>query len=76
MTQIMLKGNPIHTSGSLPAVGTHAPDFILTKKDLAEITLTKDLQGKTILLNIFPSVDTPTCATSVRNFNKIAASLK
>jgi thiol peroxidase len=76
MTQITLKGNPIHTSGTLPAVGTHAKDFTLTKTDLSEINLKKDLEGKTVVLNILPSVDTATCAASVRMFNKTAESLK
>jgi thiol peroxidase len=75
MTQITLKGNPIRTIGSLPAVGSQAVDFTLTKTDLSEINLKKDLTGKTVVLNIFPSVDTPTCANSVRKFNQTAESL-
>lgn len=75
MTNITLKGNPIHTVGSLPAVGTQAPDFKLTKTDLSEVSL-KDFAGKKIILSIFPSVDTPTCATAVRQFNEKAAKLK
>lgn len=68
MATITLKGNPIHTSGELPAVGSAAPDFTLVKTDLGAVSL-KDLAGKTVVLSIFPSVDTPTCATSVRRFN-------
>lgn len=74
MAEIKLKGNVIHTKGNLPAIGTNAPNFTLTKTDLSELNL-KDLAGKKIVLNIFPSVDTPTCATSVRTFNKEAANL-
>ena len=68
MAQITLKGNPINTSGKLPQIGTTAPDFVLTKTDLSDISL-KDFAGKKIVLNIFPSVDTPVCAMSVRKFN-------
>ncbi|MEL6891496.1 MAG: thiol peroxidase [Actinomycetota bacterium] len=73
MAEVTLRGNPIHTSGDLPAVGSDAPDFSVVGGDLGEIT--KDsLAGKKVVLNIFPSVDTPTCATSVRTFNERAAS--
>ncbi|MCP3663476.1 MAG: thiol peroxidase [Gammaproteobacteria bacterium] len=68
MAQITLKGNPINTSGTLPAVGSQAPDFVLTKTDLSDVSL-KDLQGKRVILNIFPSIDTDICAASVRHFN-------
>lgn len=64
----------VNTSGQLPAVGSVAPDFVLVKNDLSEISL-KDLRGKTVILNIFPSLDTGTCAASVRRFNKEAAAL-
>lgn len=74
MATITLKGNPIHTSGDLPHVGQAAPDFTLTKTDLSEIKLT-DFKGKQVILNIFPSIDTPTCATSVRKFNQEASTL-
>ena len=74
MATITLKGNPITTSGSLPAVGSKAPDFSLAKIDLSNVSL-KDFAGKKLILNIFPSVDTPTCATSVRKFNVEAAKL-
>jgi thiol peroxidase len=72
MAQITLKGNPIHTSGDLPAVGADAPDFTLVAADLSE-KKGSDYAGKTVVLNIFPSVDTPVCATSVRTFNEKAA---
>jgi thiol peroxidase len=75
MAQITLKGNPIHTCGTLPAVGSTAPDFVLTKTDLSDVSL-KDFVGKKIVLNIFPSIDTPVCATSVRKFNAEADKLK
>ncbi len=68
MATITLKGNPISTNGELPAVGGKAPDFRLTGIDLADVSL-GDFAGKTVVLNIFPSVDTPTCAASVRRFN-------
>ncbi|MXR38196.1 thiol peroxidase [Craterilacuibacter sinensis] len=71
MPTITLRGNPIEVSGSLPAVGSQAPALNLTNGDLAEVTLA-DFAGNKIL-NIFPSVDTPTCATSVRKFNEQAA---
>lgn len=68
MAQVTLKGNPINTIGELPEVGETAPDFLLTKTDLTDVTL-KDFEGKSIVMNIFPSVDTPTCSMSVRRFN-------
>lgn len=74
MANITLKGNPITTVGELPKVGTTAPDFRLVKCDLSEVSL-KDFAGKKLVLNIFPSVDTPTCAASVRRFNVEAAKL-
>lgn len=74
MAKITFKGSPVNTSGQLPAVGTTAPDFTLVKADLSEVTL-KDLKGKNIVLNIFPSLDTGVCAASVRRFNKEAANL-
>lgn len=72
MATTHLRGNPVNTSGELPAVGSKAPEFALVKQDLSEVTL-GSLAGKKIVLNIFPSVDTPTCATSVRKFNAEAA---
>lgn len=74
MANITLKGNSIQTLGELPAKGTKAPDFELTKNDLSKATL-KDFQGSRLVLNIFPSLDTGTCAASVRRFNKEAANL-
>ena len=74
MADITLKGNTIHTAGNLPAVGSKAPDFKTTKSDLSDVSL-KDFAGKKIVLNIFPSVDTATCAMSVRKFNAEAAAL-
>jgi thiol peroxidase len=68
MATITLKGNQIHTSGNLPAVGTTAPDFTLTKTDLSDVKLS-DFKGKKVVLNIFPSLDTDVCAASVRHFN-------
>ena len=74
MADIKLKGNTIHTAGTLPAVGSKAPDFKTTKEDLSDVSL-KDFAGKKIILNIFPSIDTGTCAASVRKFNVEAAKL-
>ena len=74
MTKITLKGNTINTSGELPNVGSLAKDFKLIATDLSTKTL-NDFKGKNLVLNIFPSVDTGTCAASVRNFNKAAANL-
>lgn len=68
MAQITLQGNKINTNGTLPVVGSKAPDFNLVKTDLSETSL-KDYKGKRIVLNIFPSLDTAVCATSVRKFN-------
>lgn len=75
MAQITLGGKPTNTIGELPAVGTVAPNFIAIKPDFSSISL-GDLKGKKVILNIFPSVDTEVCATSVREFNKKAASLE
>ncbi|MBW8711769.1 MAG: thiol peroxidase [Mycobacterium sp.] len=71
MAQITLRGNPVHTIGELPAVGSSAPQFSLTGTDLGAVT-SEQFSGKPLLLNIFPSVDTPVCATSVRTFNERA----
>ncbi|MFH2122594.1 MAG: thiol peroxidase [Pseudomonadota bacterium] len=75
MAQISLQGNPIETAGNLPAVNTQAPTFTLTKTDLSDGKL-QDYAGRTIILNIFPSIDTSVCAASVRRFNKEAGELK
>ncbi|MCM1319158.1 MAG: thiol peroxidase [Muribaculaceae bacterium] len=74
MEKITLMGNPMNTVGSLPEVGTPAPDFTLVAQDLSEIKLS-DYAGKRVVLNIFPSMDTDVCAASVRRFNVEAASL-
>jgi thiol peroxidase len=71
MAKITLKGNPFNTAGDLPAAGTAAPDFSMVKTDLKELKLS-ELSGRKVL-NIFPSIDTPVCQTSVREFNKRAA---
>ncbi len=68
MALITLKGNPIHTSGELPKVGATAPAYTLVRTDLSEVS-GKELAGQRVVLNIFPSLDTPTCAASVRKFN-------
>lgn len=72
MATVTLRGNPINVAGELPAVGSKAPGFSLIGKDLAPLT-DGSLSGKKVVLNIFPSIDTPTCATSVRTFNERAA---
>jgi thiol peroxidase len=72
MAQITLRGNPINTVGELPAVGSKAPAFSLTGGDLAAVS-SEQFGGKPVVLNIFPSIDTPVCATSVRTFNERAA---
>ena len=74
MSQVTLGGNPVNTSGDLPAVGTSAPSFDLAAVDLGNIS-SADFAGKNVVLNIFPSVDTATCATTVRTFNERAADL-
>jgi thiol peroxidase len=75
MASITLGGNPIHTSGELPKVGTKMADFKLVKTDLSVVSLS-DFAGKKLVLNIFPSVDTGTCAASVRKFNESASALE
>ena len=74
MAQVTLRGKPVTTIGELPAVGSMIPAFTLTKSDLSEMT-NIDLGGKRTILNIYPSIDTPTCATSTRKFNELASSL-
>lgn len=74
MATITLKGNPVNTSGTLPQVGSQAPDFSMVKSDLSEVTL-YSIKTDFKVLNIFPSIDTPTCATSVREFNEKATQL-
>ncbi|MFN5911790.1 MAG: thiol peroxidase [Bacteroidota bacterium] len=75
MATITLKGNTFNTSGQLPTVGEKAPDFKLKKTDLSWTSLS-DYEGFNIILNIFPSIDTATCAMSVRQFNQLAAGLE
>jgi thioredoxin-dependent peroxiredoxin len=75
MAKITLKGNPINSQGELPKIGQQANDFTLVKNDLSRVSL-KDFSGSKLILNIFPSLDTGTCAASVRRFNKEAANLE
>lgn len=75
MTTVTMKGNPLETVGSLPAVGSAAPAFTLVKPDLSDVSLDA-YKGKRLVLNIFPSIDTGVCATSVRTFNQKAAELE
>ncbi|MBB5192755.1 thiol peroxidase [Silvimonas terrae] len=74
MSQVTLGGNPVPVNGALPAVGSQAKAFTLVGKDLADVSLAS-FAGKQKVLNIFPSIDTPTCATSVRKFNEQASKL-
>ena len=74
MATISSRGEMVETSGELPAVGTAAPDFALRRADLSPVTL-GDYAGSRLVLNIFPSIDTPTCAKSVRQFNERTAAL-
>ena len=75
MANVTLGGNPVNTVGDLPAIGSDAPHFKLTRDDLSSTSL-EDFSGKKLVLNIFPSVDTGTCAKSVRQFNQEASSLR
>ncbi len=74
MAQITFQGNPVTTAGALPEVGTKAPALCLATTDLADVGL-NDYAGKTIVLNVFPSIDTPVCAASVRRFNQEASAM-
>lgn len=74
MSQVKFKGGAVHTQGMLPLVGAVAPDFSLTATDLSQKSLS-DFSGKKLVLNIFPSLDTGTCAASVRKFNERASGL-
>lgn len=74
MAIVTLGGNPVKTSGELPKVGSKAPDFKLIKTDLSHVSLA-DFAGSQLVLNIFPSIDTGTCAASVRKFNENASQL-
>lgn len=75
MSQVLFKGITVNTAGSLPAVGSKAPEFSLTAADLSQKSLS-DFSGKRIVLNIFPSIDTGTCAMSVRTFNQKVSALE
>lgn len=75
MATVTLKGNEIHTNGNLPTIDDTLTDFKLVATSLAEKTLA-DFKGKKLVLNLFPSVDTGTCAASVRHFNEAAAALE
>lgn len=75
METVYFQGKPCHTYGTLPRVGDKAPCFTLVRPDLSEVHCS-DFPGKRVVLNIFPSLDTPVCATSVRRFNEEAAGLK
>lgn len=74
MAQIALKGNPVQTVGNLPEIGSQAKDFALVATDLSVKKLA-DFKGSQLVLNIFPSIDTSTCATSVRKFNEKASAI-
>jgi len=74
MATVTFKGGKVDVAGNLPAVGSEAPAFTVVKNDLSEVSL-QDLAGKTVILNIFPSLDTSVCAMSVRRFNQEAAAL-
>jgi thioredoxin-dependent peroxiredoxin len=75
MANITLKGNPINTCGTLPEIGSDAPDFTLTAQDLKDMTL-KDFEGQKLILNITPSIDTAVCQVAARKFNESASSLE
>ncbi|MGM0619974.1 MAG: thiol peroxidase [Bacteroidota bacterium] len=75
MSQLTFKGNPIQIAGEPPKVGDKAKDFTLVKGDLSRVSL-KDFKGERLVLNVFLSLETGTCAASVRNFNKAAANLE
>lgn len=75
MASLTLQGNAFNSLGNLPSVGTAAKDFTLTKSDLSTASLA-DYKGKKVVLNIFPSIDTPTCAKSVHQFNKDVSDLE
>jgi len=75
MAKTHFKGTEVHTNGNLPTVGSIAPDFTLVRGNLSDCSLS-EFRGKKVIMNIFPSIDTGVCATSVRRFNKEAAALK
>ena len=69
MATTHFKGTPLNTTGNLPSKGSKIPDFSLTRQDLS-LANRETYAGKRIVLNIFPSIDTPTCALSVKKFNE------
>ena len=73
-SSVTLKGNPVDVAGNLPQIGSTAPNFTLVDAALQDVTLDA-YKGKRKVLNLFPSVDTPTCASSVREFNKRASNM-
>ena len=75
MSSTKFQGNPVPLTGNFPAVGDAAPDFRLTRSDLSDVKLSDFAGKKRLVLNIFPSIDTPVCAASVRRFNELAASM-
>jgi thioredoxin-dependent peroxiredoxin len=75
MSGTKLKGSPVSLSGNLPELGNKAPEFLLTKSDLSDVSLSS-FSGSKLVLNIFPSLDTAVCATSVRKFNELASGLE
>lgn len=75
MSTVTLGGNPVNINATLPTVGSVAPQFQLVGNDLSDVSL-QDYRGQRVILNIFPSIDTATCATSVRTFNKMANDLE
>lgn len=75
MASVLFGGNPVNTNGELPKVGSKAPNFNLLTSNLSTVSLS-DFAGSKLVLNIFPSIDTPTCATSVRKFNADASKLE
>jgi thiol peroxidase len=74
-SSVTLKGSPVDVAGNLPQIGSMAPNFTLVDSALADVTL-EAFAGKRKVLNLFPSVDTPTCASSVRTFNKLASGME
>lgn len=75
MATLLLGGNPVNTIGDLPTIGTNAPNFKLTKTDLTSSTL-EDYKGQKVIMSIFPSLETGTCSSALRQFNQEAAELK
>jgi thiol peroxidase len=73
--KLKIGDNEVHTNGEIPAVGKTAPDFTLADNKLNDVSL-KNFRGQSVVLNIFPSIDTSTCAMSVREFNRRAAALE